>query len=279
MYSDNEVIFEKAAQIEDFLECVVKRYGYDFREYNRDVISRRVLYLQEHLGMTSLEELKERTLSDEDIFQRVLADLTIDVSCMFRDVAMFSGLREHVIPRLRSFPRIRVWVAGCASGQEAYSMSILLDEEGLGDRSLVYATDINKISLNNARKGIYPLSCASKYSRHYGLSGGANSFYDYITVGSKSFSVKRRIKEKIVFANHNLATDGAFNHFHIVLCCNVLIYFTEPLKNRALELFTESLFDFGYLVIGSKEGLSGRSVGSRYEQPIKNVNIFRKADR
>lgn len=261
------------------LQEIARQYGYDFSDYHPEVMGRRLEHIQSALNVSSVAELLRLIIQNENVFQKILTELTIDVSWMFRDIEMFKCFREYIVPRLSSFPRIRIWVAGCASGQEAYSLAILLKEVGLYDKSLIYATDINKASLIRARKGLYPIAEANEYARRYRSSGGTESFGDYITVGSKNISIKDHLKKNIVFSHHNLVCDGVFNQFEVILCCNVLIYFSESLKNRALKLFDDSLKDFGFLVIGSEESIRGRCIEKDFERPQGRINIYKRKGR
>ena len=231
-------------------EAVFMRYGHDFRDYARASLKRRVLQAQQRMGASSISQLQTRVLHDPDDFARLLQYLTVPVSEMFRDPAYFLALRRHVLPVLGTYPSIKIWVAGCSTGEEAYSLAILLHEEGLLARTILYATDINHASLDRARQGIFPLEAMRGFTRNYQLAGGARAFSDYYTAAYGGALFEKALRDSITFADHSLATDAVFSETHLVSCRNVLIYFNRTLQDRALGLFHESLARRGFLGLG-----------------------------
>lgn len=215
-----------------FLEAIFLRYGYDFRNYSRSHIKRRLLNRLNLSEFESIPDLQSEVLKDQDLFHDILKDFSINVTEMFRDPDLFKYIREEIIPVLKSYPRIRIWHAGCSTGEEVYSMAILLKEEGLYDRCTIYATDFNKNVLDKAKEGIYPLDIIKNYTSNYISAGGKEDFADYYVAKYDSIIFNSTLKENITFAEHNLATDHVFNDMHLIICRNVLIYFDIDLQNR-----------------------------------------------
>jgi len=237
------------------LDAIYQRYGYDFKQYSQASIKRRV---QHHLSRTSFDRISDlipSILHDEEAFTSLFLDISVTVTEMFRDPWFYLALREKVVPFLKTFPFINVWQAGCATGEEVYSLAILLKEEGLYERSRIYATDFNDTALEKARSRIYPMERIQEYSRNYQKAGGKKSLADYYRAQYQSIIVDRSLQENVTFANHNLATDGVFSEMHLILCRNVMIYFDRALQNRVLRLFRDSLCYNAFLCIGSKETL------------------------
>ena len=263
-------------EIRLLVEAIHAQYGHDFREYSRASLKRRLLFAQQQMGARSLSALQERILHEPQSFPELLQHLTVPVSEMFRDPDYFRALRQHVVPVLRTYPTLKVWVAGCSTGEEAYSMAILLHEEGLLERSIVYATDINHASLDKARQGIYSLEQLRTFTRNYQEAGGVASFSDYYTAGYGHAVFDRRLRESITFADHSLATDSVFAEMHLVSCRNVLIYFNRKLQDRALGLFHDSLVYRGFLGLGSKESLEFSDYSRRFEPVSKANRLYRK---
>ena len=235
------------------LEAIYRRYGYDFRQYSQASIRRRI---QHHLTRTrvgSMSELIAKILYDEALFQSLFFDMSVTVTEMFRDPWFYLVLREKVIPFLKTFPFINVWQAGCSTGEEVYSLAILLEEEGLYKRAHIYATDFNDAVLEKAKTRIYPLERIKGYTINYQKAGGKNSLADYYRAQYQSVIIDASLQENITFANHNLATDSVFGEMHLILCRNVLIYFDRPLQDRVLSIFRDSLLYNGFLCLGSKE--------------------------
>ena len=258
------------------VEAIYQRFGHDFRDYSLASLKRRILYAQREMGARTLSSLQERILHEPAAFEQLLQYLTVPVSEMFRDPAYFLALRQHVIPVLQTYPSIKLWIAGCSTGEEAYSMAILLLEEGLLDRAIVYATDINHASLDKARQGIFPLDHIRDFTRNYQQAGGARSFADYYTAAYGGALFDKRLRDSITFADHSLATDTVFAETHLISCRNVLIYFNRQLQDRALGLFHESLAHRGFLGLGTKESLDFSAYAQRFEPVSRPQRIFRK---
>lgn len=245
----------EALELELLLEAVFRHYGYDFRDYARTSIRRRVAKLVTEEGLRTISALQDRLLHDGACFERFLRGISVHVSAMFRDPHFFQAFRQHAVPMLRTYPFIRIWQAGCSLGEEAYSLAILLQEEGLYDRTLIYATDINDATLRQAREGIYPAELMQKYTHNYLASGGQRSFSEYYTARYEFAILRPTLQQNIVFSQHNLVSDGSFNEFNVVLCRNVMIYFNRALQERTHTLLHRSLTMFGILGLGSRESL------------------------
>ncbi len=242
------------------LEAICQRYGYDFRQYSQASIKRRI---QHHLVKTNCQTISDLIpdiLHDEAAFKALFYDLSVTVTEMFRDPWFYQTLREKVIPFLQTFPFINIWQAGCATGEEVYSLAILLKEEGLYNRSRIYATDFNDLALEKAKARIYPLERIKEYSANYQAAGGQKSLADYYRAKYQSVIMDSSLQENITFANHNLTTDGVFAEMHLILCRNVLIYFDRNLQNRVLSVFRDSLRYNGFLCLGTKETIQFSSV-------------------
>ncbi len=242
-------------EIDLLLEAIYRRYGYDFRQYARASITRRIRHHIVQAGARTVADLIPMVIHDRAAFEALVLSLSITVTEMFRDPGFYRALRDRVIPFLKTFPFINVWHAGCATGQEAYSLAILLLEEGLYDRCRIYATDYNDSALKAARERIYPLDKMQGYNSAYLRAGGKRSLADYYQTGYDSAILSPVLSEAITFANHNLVTDGVFADMHLILCRNVLIYFDRPLQERTLGLLRDSLCHQGFLCLGSKETL------------------------
>lgn len=262
-------------EIDLLLNAVLLRYGYDFRHYARASLKRRLIHRLNLTDLNHLSEMIPKILHDPEFFSRLLLDLSITVTEMFRDPDFYAALRERVIPALRTYPLLKIWHAGCATGEEVYSMAILLQEERLYDRTHIYATDFNNRSLNIARQGIYPLARVREGTANYANAGGRQGFSDYYRAQYGSAKMVEELKRNITFANHNLVTDGAFGEMNLILCRNVLIYFDDVLKDRVLTLFCDSLHPLGFLCLGSKESLNFTTVGNRFEAVAHRQRIFR----
>ena len=258
-----------------FLEGVRLQYGYDFRDYAEASIFRRIESLERIFGDHTLGLLR-RILRDRAYFHEVLPYLTVGTSEMFRDPLFFKSLREDVIPVLRTYPTFNIWSAGCSTGEEIFSLSILLKEEGLMNRAVVYATDINPRALKAAQDGIYPVDTIKQSIRNYQEAGGKESFSDYYTADYGFAKMDSELLGNVVFAEHSLVTDQVFAECHLILCRNVLIYFNKDLQNRALTLFADSLRHRGFLALGSKEALRFSSVAKSFELVDEKWRIYRK---
>lgn len=263
-------------EIRLLLEGIQQIYGYDFRDYAAASIKRRLKHWLAESEFATFSEAQSRLLRDRDVFDSLLRGITVNVTEMFRDPAFFKALRTEVVPFLKTYPFVKIWHAGCASGEEAYSMAILLNEEGLAGRYRMYATDINEAVLARAAEGVVPIAEMQRFTRNYQLSGGAAAFSDYYTARYDRAILSAAIKQDIVFAPHNLAMDGEFGEMHLVLCRNVMIYFQPALKERCLRLFDSSLSAGGFLCLGLKETLENRNIGERYEEVARPLRIYRK---
>ena len=263
-------------EIELLLEGIYQHYGFDFRSYAYASIRRRLWKRIEAEGLNTISALQDRVLHDSDLMERLLLDLSINVTAMFRDPGFYSVFREQVVPALRTYPFIRIWHAGCATGEEVYSMAILLEEEGLYERSRIYATDINEVVLQKAKSGIFPLDRMQEYTENYITAGGKRSFSDYYIAKYDGALFAPSLTKNVVFSQHNLVTDRSFSEFNVILCRNVLIYFDKTLQARVLTLFYDSLAMFGALALGSKESLRFSPYEECYEQINSREKIYRK---
>ena len=263
-------------EISLLLEGINRRYGFDFRSYAYSSLRRRIWKRITAENLPNVTALAERVLHDPLMMEKFLNDLSINVTAMFRDPSFYVSFREIVVPMLRTYPFIRIWHAGCATGEEAYSMAILLQEEGLLDRSRIYATDINEMVLFKAKQGIFPISRMQEYTENYIQAGGKRSFSEYYTSKYDGALFTPSLKQNIVFSQHNLVTDRSFAEFNVILCRNVLIYFDRSLQDRVQGLFYESLVTFGVLCLGSKETLKFSKVEDNYEQLNTRDKIYRK---
>ncbi len=263
-------------EIELLLEGVYRHYGFDFRAYAYASIRRRLWKRIEAEKLSSISELQALVLHDQDAMERLLLDLSISVTAMFRDPKFYQVFREKVVPMLRTYPFIRIWHAGCSTGEEVYSMAILLDEEGLLERSRIYATDINDAVLQQARAGIFPLNRMQEYTDNYIRAGGKRSFSEYYTAKYDGALFSPALSRNVVFSQHNLVTDRSFSEFNVIFCRNVLIYFDRNLQNRVHSLFYESLVMFGILALGSKESLRFSQYEPCYQKLDSREKLYRK---
>ena len=263
-------------EIELLLEGVHRRYAYDFRDYAPASLRRRLWRRAQAEGVRTLSALQERVLHDPACMERLLLDLSVTTTSMFRDPPFWRAFREHVVPVLRTHPFLRIWIAGCSTGQETYSMAILLEEEGLLDRSRIYSTDVNAAVLDTARAGMFPLARMREATDHYIKAGGTRAFSDYYVAGYDSARFRRSLTESVVWAQHNLVSDGSFNEFHVVFCRNVLIYFAKPLQDRVHALMHESLAPFGVLGLGSRESLRFTRCEADYAPVVESERLYRR---
>lgn len=266
----------EAVEVSLLLEAVYRHYGHDFREYAYASLKRRIRNVMQSEGVETISRLQERLLHDPECFQRFLLAVSVNVTAMFRDPDFFRGFRNRVVPLLRTYPFIRIWHAGCSTGEEVYSMAILLQEEGLYDRCRIYATDMDDAVLKQAMDGIVPLKALPQYEENYRQSGGKGSLSDYYTAAYGSARFRASLRENMVFSQHNLAMDGSFNEFHAILCRNVMIYFNRALQDRVHRLLYESLAMFGILGLGSKETLQFTPYERNYEQLAPSCKIYRR---
>jgi chemotaxis protein methyltransferase CheR len=266
----------QALEIDLLLEAVFRFYGYDFRDYSRTSMRRRIANIMRSEDLQTISALQERVLHRPETWDRFLNGISVNVSAMFRDPHFFLAFRRHAVPLLRTYPFIRIWQAGCSLGEEAYSLAILLEEEGLYDRALIYATDINENTLRQAREGIYPADLMQKYTQNYIQAGGTRSFSEYYTARYDFAIVRPALQRNIVFSQHNLVSDGAFNEFNVVLCRNVMIYFNRALQERTHALILNSLVMFGILGLGSRETLRFMPQERQYEQLEPGEKLYRR---
>ena len=262
-------------EIELLLEAIFRHYGFDFRSYAFSSIRRRIWKRINAEELPNVTSLQERVLHDPQVMERLLLDLSINVTAMFRDPGFYRAFREQVVPLLRTYPFIRVWHAGCSTGEEVYSMAILLEEEGLLGKSRLYATDINEVVLQQARAGIFPLERMQEYTENYIKAGGKRAFSEYYVAKYDGALFNPGLTEHVVFSQHNLVTDRSFSEFNVILCRNVLIYFDRKLQGTVHRLFYDSLVNFGILGVGGKESLKFSQYEDRYEQ-ISSEKIYRK---
>jgi chemotaxis protein methyltransferase CheR len=263
-------------EVELLLEAIYRHYGFDFRSYAFASLRRRLWKRITAEGLSTVSALQDRVLHDQPVMERLLMDLSITVTAMYRDPQFYVAFRQHVIPLLRTYPFIRVWHAGCSTGEEVYSMAILLQEEGLYDRARIYATDINEAVLRRAREGIFPLERMQEYTENYIRAGGTRSFSEYYTARYDGALFNPALLRNVVFSQHNLVTDRSFSEFNVILCRNVLIYFDKSLQTRVHGLFYESLAKFGVLGLGSKETLRFSKFEDRYDQLAPPEKLYRK---
>ncbi|MFZ5755721.1 MAG: CheR family methyltransferase [Pseudomonadota bacterium] len=261
------------------LEAIYLMYGYDFRSYSKASVKRRVQHRLGMSGMGNIAQMIERVVHDREFFVQLLNDMTVNVTEMFRDPWFYKAFREEVIPQLRTYPFIKIWHAGCSTGEEIYSMAVLLTEEGLYERTQIYATDIDKVVLDKARKGIYPLASFKQYGENYLKAGGKRQLSDYYTAKYDSVIMDQRLKKNIVFADHDLATDQVFGEMQVVVCRNVIIYFDRELQRRVFSLFRDSLDIGGILCLGSKETMRFSGCDDEFEVLVKEARIYRKKTR
>jgi len=263
-------------EIDLLLEAIFVKYGYDFRNYSKAHVKRRLLFRLSTSNLKSISEMQHKVLHEADFFEVILRDLSINVTEMFRDPGFYLALRKEVVPVLKTYPYIKVWHAGCSTGEEVYSFAVLLKEEGLYDRTQIYATDFNRNVLDIAKKGIYPIDRIKEFTANYQSAGGTQSFSDYYMANYDSVIYDQSLKKNMVFAEHNLVTDSVFAEVNLVICRNVLIYFNKELQNRVINLFYDSLINGGYLGLGSKETIQFTSKVDKFEVINKEEKIYKK---
>jgi chemotaxis protein methyltransferase CheR len=263
-------------EIQLLLEGVYRRYGFDFREYALASLKRRLWRRVYAERLETISELTAKLLHDPTCMERLLLDLSINITAMFRDPSFFATFRQKVVPFLRTYPFTRLWVAGCSTGEEVYSLAILLREAGLYDRTRIYATDINETVLERAREGVFPLEKMQQYTQNYIRAGGERSFSEYYVAAYDGAQFQRSLVENVVWAQHNLAMDRGFNEFNVILCRNVMIYFDKVLQDKVHQLFYESLEIFGVLALGHKESLAFTPLYGHYEELDGPERLYRK---
>jgi len=262
-------------QVELLLNDVLETHGYDFLEYSHASIKRRITRLYALDSFVSFAEFRYTVKTDKQYFKRFLEEITVNVTEMFRDPSFYKALRNDVLPVLGTYPFIRIWVAGCSTGEEAFSLAILLKELNLLNKSLIYATDINPSVLEKAKKGMFPLNYLKQYSENYLQSGGTKDFSTYYTANYSLAKFDESLSSKMIFSTHNLVSDHSFNEFQLILCRNVLIYFDKDLQHKVFNLFDNSIENLGYLALGSKESLDFWPKAKGYKR-IKQEKIWRK---
>jgi chemotaxis protein methyltransferase CheR len=271
----------RAAIVDDveiglFLEAIYHTYHHDFRRYAAASLKRRIQAAQRHFRCESIDRLKERIVGEPALFTELLRFLTVQVSDMFRDPAYYRALRERVVPYLETYASLKIWVAGCSTGEEAYSLAIVLLEEGLLDRTLIYATDINPESLRAAEAGVYGTDRFAQFSEGYRLGGGRGSLSDYYSAAYGGAVLDRRLKRSMLFSDHSLATDSAFAETQLVSCRNVLIYFERELQDRAIGVLRDSLGHRGFLGLGAKETLRFSPHAAAFTELVPEARIYQK---
>ncbi len=263
-------------EISILLEAFYHKYGYDFRQYSQAHIKRRIMNRIAMSGLENIYQFQSKVLNDDIFASQFLQDLSITVTEMFRDPGFYRSIRENLVPILKTYPFIKIWHAGCSTGEEAYSMAIVLKEEGLYDRTTIYATDFNQLALNSAKEGIFQNKKVKEFTANYQLSGGKESLSDYYISDCDNVIMNQSLKKNIVWANHNLVTDSVFAEVHLILCRNVLIYFNKDLQNKVQHLFYNSLIKGGILCLGSKESLIFTDIFEKYTEVDKKHRIFKK---
>ena len=263
-------------EVELLLNDIVTAHGYDFTSYSTASVKRRInrLFILDHFK--DFEDFRKRVLHDKNYIRRFVQEITVNVTEMFRDPLFYKLIREQVLPVLATYPFIRIWHAGCSTGEEVYSMAILLKEAGVMHKSLLYATDINPGVLDQVTRGIYPLRSLRQFSENYILSGGKKDFSSYYTAKYDLAKLDDELRSKMIVSTHNLVSDRSFNEFQLIICRNVLIYFNKTLQDKVLDLFDNSLEPRGFLALGSKEQIKFASIGKKYEQLDPKEKVWRK---
>jgi len=266
----------EAVEMRLLLDGLNQHYGMDFRHYAPASVKRRVLKIVEEEKAGTISGLLARVLHSRICFERFLLGLTVNVTSMFRDPDFYRLLREQVVPSLRTYPSLRLWVAWCSTGEEVYSLAILLEEENLYERCRIYATDLNELVLSKAKSGVFPISTMREYTENYLKAGGRRAFSDYYTADSTHVAFHARLRDHVVFAQHNLVSDASFNEFQIICCRNVMIYFDQMLQQRVFGLFNESLARFGYLCLGRSESLLFNPYAHDYGEISNSERVYRR---
>lgn len=263
-------------EIEILLEAVYRRYAYDFRNYARASLKRRIQHVMQQNNFVRITDLLSGLLHDEDIFDRFLTVMSITVTEMYRDPDFYVAVREQVIPFLKTYPYAKIWHAGCATGEEVYSMAIMLEEEGFYDRCQIYATDFNTRALDTAIEGIYPADRIKLFTQNYQKAGGKRAFSDYYVAQYGSAKFSKSLKRNITFAHHNMVSDSAFGEMTLIICRNVMIYFDKTLQGKVLQLFLHSLAPQGILCLGNRESIEHTEVSDHFKTISRSEKIYRK---
>jgi len=256
------------------LNSIQIKYGYDFTEYAEASVIRRIVHFMNSNNISLVHQLEKKLIQNENFFAHFIQEFTVNVTEMFRDPVFYKSLRENIVVRLATYPFIKIWIAGCSTGEEVYSLAILLKEEGLLERAVIYATDINQKCLQAAKEGVFPIDRMKSYTTNYQKSGGKKSFSDYYIAKYDSVLLDKSLRQNIVFSIHNLAVDKSFNEFQLILCRNVLIYFNQHLQNKVINLFYESLCPFGFLALGNKESLLFSERKNNFADVDRKERIF-----
>src|SRR5438876_3719440 len=266
----------EAIEIKLLTEGIYEHYGFDFRDYSVPSMKRRIWKRIYAEGLSTVSGLQEKVLHDAGTMERLLLDLSINTTAMFRDPTFYLAFRQKIVPTLRTYPFVRIWHAGCSTGEEVYSMAMLLQEEGLYERCRIYATDINETVLQRAKEGIFPLSSMQENTSNYIAAGGTGNFSQYYTARYDHAIFRPSLRENVVFAQHNLVTDASFNQFNVIFCRNVLIYFNNELQDRVQKLFLNSMETFGILGLGKKETIKYTTIADSYEVIDAEERIYRR---
>lgn len=273
---EEEKIDLERIEVDLLTEAVYRHYGFDFRDYSFPSLRRRIWKRVYAEGLSTIAGLIEKVLHDPQCMERLLLDLSVNTTAMFRDPTFYLSFRRKVVPMLRTYPFVRIWHAGCSTGEEVYSMAILLQEEGLYDRCRIYATDINESVLQKAKAGIFPIATMQENTSNYMAGGGTGTFSDYYTARYDFAIFRPSLRSNVVFAQHNLVTDASFNHFNVIFCRNVLIYFNNALQDRVQRLFLDSLEMFGVMGLGKKESIRFTSVADFFEELDEEERLYRR---
>ncbi|KEO82401.1 CheR family methyltransferase [Tumebacillus flagellatus] len=271
-----EITEVEQIELQLLMEGIYRLQGFDFKNYSLPFLRRRIQHRMNAEKLPTISALQEKVLHDPLMMERLLNDFSVNVTEMFRDPSFFQAFRQRVVPILRDYPYIRIWHAGCSTGEEVYSMAILLHEEGLYHKARLYATDMSERSLKRAESGQFPLQRMQLYTKNYLQAGGTKAFSEYYSAIHETVEFHPFLRENLVFAQHNLVTDRSFNEFHVIVCRNVMIYFDKSLQNRVHRLFYDSLSSGGILALGSREGLALTTLASRYEEVDGLEKLFRK---
>jgi chemotaxis protein methyltransferase CheR len=263
-------------ELQLLLQAIYLKYGYDFRHYAKASLKRRIQQRLEKDNLPNISAMQHALLNDLAFFETLLLDLSINVTEMFRDPSFYKAIRKKVVPILRTYPYLKIWHAGCSTGEEVYSMAILLKEEGLYERTQFYATDMNEVVLKQAKDGIFPISKLKQYTTNYQKAGGQESFSNYYTAHYDYVVIDKSLKKNILFSDHNLATDGVFGEMHLIMCRNVLIYFDRDLQDHVFNLFFDSLCDGGLLCLGAKETVRLSEYGQVFDDVVREEKIYLK---
>ncbi len=273
-----EDITTENIEVELIIEAIHRKYGYDFRGYSRASVKRRLKHRRSLTGLNTLTDVQREILYDPDFFHTLLQDMSINVTEMFRDPPFYKTLREVILPSFTDHELIKIWHAGCSTGEEVYSIAILLQELGMYDKSRIYATDFDTTVLHKAKEGIYPANLLQSYIKNYRKSGGIMSFADYYSANYELVMMDKSLKKNILFSDHNLVSDGVFGDMDLIVCRNVLIYFGRELQDRVFKLFCDSLHPGAYLCLGTKETIRVSRYSDMFENVVEGEKIYKKFD-